>query len=103
MTSKKHIVLDKSAVEHIAKLVNISLSSSEVEKYAKELTSTLTYVESLDKIDTSTVSPTFQTTGLTNRFLEKQENRTLSQQKSLQNAHESKNGYFRINALKYSK
>ncbi len=101
--TRKHIILDEKQVEHIATLVNIKLTVEEKKKYAKELTSTLTAIESLDELDTAHVTPTYQTTGIKNRFLKPTNKRTLSQSEALKSARETKNGYFRINALQYSK
>jgi aspartyl-tRNA(Asn)/glutamyl-tRNA(Gln) amidotransferase subunit C len=60
--------LSKDQVRHIAKLARLRLSDAEVEKFSKELTSILQYVEQLQKVDTRDVEPTAQVTGLTNRF-----------------------------------
>ena len=58
--------LSQDQVRHIAKLVRLSLNNEEVEKFSKELTSILDYVEILQEVDTSGVEPTAQVTGLTN-------------------------------------
>lgn len=102
--AKKTLTLDKEKVKHIAKLVNITLSDEEIEKYSKELTQTLNYIENLENLDTKDVEPTYQTTGITNRFLnEKAGERTLPQKKALKNAAKSKNGYFQIQGMEYGK
>ena len=60
--------LTKDQVRHIAKLARLRLTDDEVERFSKELTSILGYIETLTEVDTSTVEPTTNVTGLTNRF-----------------------------------
>jgi aspartyl-tRNA(Asn)/glutamyl-tRNA(Gln) amidotransferase subunit C len=55
-------------VRHIAKLARLTIEDAEVEKFAKELTSILGYVDMLAEVDTSKVQPTAQVTGQTNVF-----------------------------------
>lgn len=62
--------LTKDQVLHIAKLARLQLTSEEVDKMTRELSSILDYVKVLDEIDTSAVEPTSQVTGLTNAFRE---------------------------------
>jgi len=62
--------LSHDDVRHIAKLARLTLSDEEVEKYAKELTSILAYIDTLQEVDTEGVEPTAQVTGLTNSFRE---------------------------------
>jgi aspartyl-tRNA(Asn)/glutamyl-tRNA(Gln) amidotransferase subunit C len=60
--------LTKDQVRHIAKLARLKLSEEEVDKFSKELTSILQYVDMLKEVDTSKVEPTAQVTGQTNVF-----------------------------------
>jgi aspartyl-tRNA(Asn)/glutamyl-tRNA(Gln) amidotransferase subunit C len=62
--------LSHDDVRHIAKLARLNLSDEEVEKFSKELTSILKYVDKLQEVDTKGVEPTAQVTGLTNAFRE---------------------------------
>lgn len=92
----KHKDLDKEDILHIAKLANISIDSSEIEKYQSQLTETIHYVENLDELDTSNVQPTSHSTNVQNVFFEDGEKneRGLSQKEALQNAKNTKNGQF---------
>jgi aspartyl-tRNA(Asn)/glutamyl-tRNA(Gln) amidotransferase subunit C len=58
--------LSPDQVRHIAKLARLSISDAEVEKYAKELTAILGYIDQLQQVDTAGVEPTAQVTGATN-------------------------------------
>lgn len=58
--------LTSEQVRHIAKLARLNLSDAEVEKYGKELTSILGYIDMLREVDTKKVEPTAQVTGSSN-------------------------------------
>ncbi|MBI2426602.1 MAG: Asp-tRNA(Asn)/Glu-tRNA(Gln) amidotransferase subunit GatC [Candidatus Kerfeldbacteria bacterium] len=58
--------LSKEQVQHIARLARIQLTEKEVEKYSKELSAVLDYIDQLNTVDTNGVSVTRQATGLTN-------------------------------------
>ena len=58
--------LTPAQVRHIAKLARLNLDDAEVEKYAKELTNILGYIEMLQEVDTKGVEPTAQVTGRAN-------------------------------------
>lgn len=60
--------LTKQEVEHIALLSRLGLSEDEKEKFAKQLSSILEYVEQLKGVDTEGVIPTAQVTGLENVY-----------------------------------
>ena len=59
-------MLSDSEVEHIAKLARITINDGEKEKLKKDLSAILSYIEMLNKADTSSVEPLYQTTGLVN-------------------------------------
>lgn len=58
--------LTADQVRHIAKLTRLTINDDEVEKYAKELSSILKYIDQLSEVDTKNVEPTAQVTGLFN-------------------------------------
>jgi len=51
------MALDKRTVAHIASLARIRLSEDELEPLADELSHILTWVEQLNEVDTSDVTP----------------------------------------------
>ena len=53
-------------VEHIAELARLRLSDAEKEKYSEQLSNILGYIEKLQSVDTTSVEPTSQVTGLIN-------------------------------------
>ncbi len=60
--------LTATQVRHIAKLARLRLSDAEVEKFSRDLTSILSYVDMLGEVDTTGVEATAQVTGQTNSF-----------------------------------
>ncbi len=53
-------------VRHIAKLARLTIRDDEVEKFAKELSAILDYIEKLKEVNTTGVEPMSQITGLKN-------------------------------------
>lgn len=58
--------LSRDDVLKLAQLARLSLSEEEIERYARELTEILHYVEQLQAVDTASITPTNQVTGLVN-------------------------------------
>lgn len=58
--------LSRDAVLKLAKLSRLKLTEDEIEKFRKELSEILAYVEVLNKVDTKKLEPTYQVTGLKN-------------------------------------
>jgi len=52
-------MISKEQVKHIAKLARLGLTEAEVEKFQKELSLILKYVEKLKEVDIEGVEPTF--------------------------------------------
>ncbi len=60
------MALSKEDVLQVAKLARIELTDAEVEKFQKQLSGVLDYIEQLSKVDTTGVHVTAQVTGLEN-------------------------------------
>lgn len=88
--------LSKKNIWHLARLSNITLSEEEVAKLEGTLGETIEYVKNLGELDTSSVSPTNDTTSLKNIYFEDgtQNSRSLSTEEALQNAKNIKSGAF---------
>lgn len=93
--------LSKEQVKHVANLSQLKLSDAEVIKFGQQLSSILGYIELLNEVDTSNVLPTSQTTGLTNvtRKDSPPDHQCLTQEESLANALDKKNGYIKTEAV----
>jgi len=62
--------LTQKEVEHVAKLARLGLSEKEKDKFSKELSAILDFVEKLNEVKTNKVEPTAQITGLENVYRE---------------------------------
>lgn len=99
MQSKTQITTD--IVSHIATLANIPVTEKESADLAKEFTKVLEVVDQLASVDTESIEPVGQVTGLENgmRNDEVQKERMFSQEEALRNAHRTHNGYFMVNQV----
>ncbi|MFH1181103.1 MAG: Asp-tRNA(Asn)/Glu-tRNA(Gln) amidotransferase subunit GatC [bacterium] len=51
-------MLSKQEVQHIAKLARLGLTEKEIEKFQKDLSQILNYVEKLKEVDVEEIEPT---------------------------------------------
>lgn len=92
-------MLTKDQVKHIAKLANLKLTGAEINKFRKQLSKVLDYVEQLNKLNTKKVEPTSQVTGLENVLREDEPRPSLSQKEVLSGAKKTEKGMFKIKAI----
>lgn len=93
--------LTKIDVKHVAKLAKLYLSEDEIDNYLKQLSSVIDYISELSEVNTESVEPTSQTTGLENIFRSDEiigDNR-LSQEEALSGSENVYNGYFKVAAI----
>ena len=85
-------------IDYIAKLARLTLTSSEKERFARELKDVLAHVEKLKERDLSNVAPTFQTTGSTDvvREDEVEKERILPSKEALANAKSVERNLFKV-------
>lgn len=89
------VKLTSDQVKHAAKLANLPLTADEEEKYSKQLSKILDYIDQLNQVDTSNVDPTYNVSGLSNVMVKDEiGDCTLPQKDSLSNASNKKNGFF---------
>lgn len=91
--------LTNDQVKHVAKLANLSLTEEEVQKFADQLSETVTYVEQLEQVDTANIEPTNQVTGLVNVTREDETKPSLSQAEALKNTKSKVDGFFKVPAV----
>jgi len=96
---KKLQSLTEEEVRHIAKLASLHLEEGEIKKFQKQLSSILGYVGSLKKLNTKTINPTSQVTGLENVFRQDSKGDSLSQKEALANAQETDGPYFKTKKI----
>ncbi len=89
----------KINVKHVAKLANLPLKKDEENKFEKQLSEILTYVEKLKEVDTKNVETTSRVTGLENVTREDKSTPSLTQDKALSGAKSQHNGLFKVPAI----
>ncbi len=92
----------KKEVKHIAKLARLGLTEREIEKFQKELSKILGYIEKLKEVDVSKVELTSHSIKVENIMREDIEKSKIKNQKSkilLDLAPETKNGYLKTKSI----
>ena len=92
-------------IRHAARSVadleeRLTLTDEELEKLSEMFSQTLSTIDTLKELDTSSVDETYQVTGLTNVFQKESESKaTLEQKEVLSNAKEQTRGLFSTDAV----
>lgn len=94
MSSDKKITIEE--LDHIAKLARIKLTDQEKETFLPQLESVIEYLDILNKVDTSSVKPTYQVNHQQNVFRDDEIKDSLSQKEALKTAPKTKDGYFLV-------
>lgn len=92
MSTKAKITL--ADLEHVAKLARIKLSDQERTVFLPQLESILEYLDKLNQVDTSKISPSFQVTKFTNVFRSDVVKPSLDQKSALTQASKTHDAYF---------
>ena len=80
------MVISKEEVKHIAKLAKLSLKDEEIEKYAVELGQIADFVEQLNEVDITGVSPTAHVVDKKNVFRKDEMKDSFPREQILKNA-----------------
>lgn len=86
-------------IEKISELVKLPVTEDEKIKLSGMLSQTTEYMDMLNELDTTKVTPTYQVTGLFNVFQDKELSQTLTQDEVLQNAKNTKEGMIETQAV----
>ncbi len=92
-------MLTKEEVIKIATLSRIALTDAEVEKFQKELSTVLDYVEELKQVDVSGLEEVSQVTGLVNVQREDKVREADNHEDIFKNTPEMKDGYYKVKAI----
>ena len=94
-------MITKKEVERVAKLARIGITKKEEEKFARELSLILDYVEKLKEVDILKTLPTSHSIEIENVTREDIENEKLKikNEKLLKLAPEIKNGYLKVKSI----
>lgn len=77
--------LSKDDVLKLARLSKLDLSEQQLDQFAGELEKIVEYVEQLQSVDTASLEPTYQLTGLTNVARDDEVRNQVSQSELLKN------------------
>lgn len=92
--------LTREDVLKLARLARLQLTDDEVEAYRKQLSQVLQYVAQLDEVDTTSLQPTSQVTGLTNVMREDQViDYGISPEDLLRLAPKSQDGHIKVKKM----
>ena len=83
----------------MAALARIALTENEVEKFQKELSAVLEYVEELKAVDVSGLEEVSQVTGLVNVQREDKAVDAENKEEILSQAPEIKDGFYKVKAI----
>jgi aspartyl-tRNA(Asn)/glutamyl-tRNA(Gln) amidotransferase subunit C len=92
-------MLSKEEVIKISKLARIELTEKEVEKFQKELSTVLDYVDELKKVDVEGLEEVSQVTGLINVQRDDKVEAAENHKEILSQAPEIKDGYYKVKAI----
>jgi aspartyl-tRNA(Asn)/glutamyl-tRNA(Gln) amidotransferase subunit C len=90
------VKISKQEVEHVAKLARLELSEQEKEKLTDQLSNILTYVETLNSLDTKGVEPTSHVLDLKNVMRDDVAVPGLTQEQALANAPDKASGHYKV-------
>ncbi len=95
--------LTREDILKLARLSRLKLTETEIEKYQKEISSILEYVEQLDSIDVSGLTPTYQITGLTssgpNATREDEVTEQITQEELFKNLPDIEDGHIKVKRM----
>ena len=88
--------ITKKEVEHVADLARLSLSDDELEKMTGQLDTILSYMDTLNTLDTSQVEPTTHVFSVSNAFREDVVQESLSQADAVKNGPQQDGQFFQV-------
>ncbi len=88
--------ITKKDVEHVAKLARLKLTEEEKEKFGKQLSEILEYVEKLNELDTEKVKPASHVVPLKSVMREDEVKPSLPVEEVLANAPAREGKYFKV-------
>ncbi|HLE48678.1 MAG TPA: Asp-tRNA(Asn)/Glu-tRNA(Gln) amidotransferase subunit GatC [Patescibacteria group bacterium] len=99
MTAMKSSKSENINIEHVAKLSKLNLNASEIKIFTKQLGEVINYINELAEIDTESVEPTSQTTGLINKKRKDIRRPSLTQNDAISQSGNVYNGYFKVGMI----
>ena len=88
--------IDREEVMHVARLARLKVTDEDVDRLTGNMNSILGYIEKLEKLDTRDMEPMAHALNLPTPFREDEVRESLANDKSLANAPDRENGFFRV-------
>lgn len=89
-------MIDKKAIEHIAKLARLQVSDDEAEQFSLQLSKALGYFEQISKVDTKGVEPLITPSEMENFWREDIAKKELTAEELVANAPEKVGNLFKV-------
>lgn len=83
-------------IDHVAMLARLKLSDSERKLFSSQLDSIIEYIDKLNELDTTHITPTAHVLPIRNVFREDKRIPSLPREKALQNAPAQNDGFYRV-------
>ena len=93
-------MITREEVQHVAKLARLGITKKEEEKFTKELSSILDYIEKLKEVDVSKTEPTSHSIKVGNVMRKDEGQKSeVKSQKLLELAPETKDDYLKVKSI----
>jgi len=89
-------MIDRSQVEHIARLARLSISEEDKEALTEQLSAILGYMEKLNSLNTEGIEPTSHVLEISNVFRDDEPTPSLSPDDALGNAPERSDNFYKV-------
>jgi aspartyl-tRNA(Asn)/glutamyl-tRNA(Gln) amidotransferase subunit C len=89
-------IIDEKQVRAVAKLSRLDLTDAEVKVFSRQLSAILEYVEKLNELDTTNVEPLAHCLPVSNVFREDKPGESLGVEKTLANAPQRDDEFFKV-------
>jgi aspartyl-tRNA(Asn)/glutamyl-tRNA(Gln) amidotransferase subunit C len=83
-------------VDHVARLARLTLTGEDKARIGEQLAKILTYIDTLNRLDTEDVEPTTHAVPVVNVMRDDEVGPCLSPDEALANAPDRVNGFFRV-------
>lgn len=90
---------DTIDIGNVASLASLTLTVEEKAKFTKQLADVVTYISSLNELETENVEPIGNITGQTNVTRDDEPAPSLTQEEALKNAKKTANGFIEVDAI----
>lgn len=88
--------ISKKDVEHVARLAQLNLDTTELETMTGQLDNILSYIEKLNELDTTDVDPTSHVFSVSNAFRDDVVKESLSREDALKNGPQQDGKMFQV-------